>query len=288
MSRSRGVMSWSLFKKIVNDFKVLDDETRIFYLLKEGEPLMDPGLFKKIDYLKKNLENSYAIIHTNASLLTISNAKRLLNSRLDEVSFSVDGASSRTYERMRTGLNYETVYRNIINFFELRERSDSGLRTVMQMIVNEENKHEMAEYRRLWSAKADRIFFKAMHSYLDANNSMSPNGLSKKQLRACNDPFFRMVIYHNGDVGVCCWDYDNVYKVGDIREKTVLEVYNNERYKKMRDAQRNLDCKNISPCNRCARIYGGEYIGEYRRYRTCRMIWESLARTIKRIRRCFV
>lgn len=51
-------------------------------------------------------------------LLTEDKAEEILNSRLDSVTFSVDGASSGTYENIRIGLKYETIKKNILSFFE--------------------------------------------------------------------------------------------------------------------------------------------------------------------------
>ena len=80
--------------------------------------------------------------------------------------------------------------------------------------------------------------------------------LSETQLHRCIYPFNTMIIYSNGEVGLCCWDYDNEVKLGNIQKRSLLEVYNSEQFMKFRQAQIRMDCKDIELCSGCSQIYG--------------------------------
>ncbi len=72
----------------------------------------------------------------------------------------------------------------------------------------------------------------------------------------CDQPFKTMLIYRNGDVGLCCWDYDNFANLGNVTEDSMVDVYNNEKFRTIRAAMVKMDCGDIIPCNRCSQIYG--------------------------------
>lgn len=256
MKRERGHMPWYIFKKIVDECVQFEGSGLRFVLHKDGEPLMDPLLFKRIDYIKKTLKKSTVHFNTNASLLNDRNVSKILNSPLDSITFSVDGASKRTYERIRKGLKYEIVTSNIESFFEKRKSTSKRPHVIMQMVVDKNNMHETTKYKDLWGNKADEVLFKSMHNFLVQKTSIHGNRLSEKQLRRCKMPFREMLFYWNGEVGLCCWDYDHFVALGNIKNESLLKIYNSSKFAEIRKAMRRKDCNKIKPCNICSQIYG--------------------------------
>jgi len=256
MARGRGTMSWEVFARIVEECRQFEGVGLNFILHKDGEPLMDSLLFKRIAHLKSVLPGSRIHFNTNAMLLTEEKVLQILDSGLDSITFSVDGASPETYEKIRRGLNFETVNRNIRMFFRKKEERGSKISATMQMIVTKENEHEIPRYREQWGDKADRIFFKSMHSFLVQGTSLHGSGLSDRQLQRCMMPFRTMLFYWNGDVALCCWDYDNLVGLGNINQCSLLELYNGETFNRVRVAMAAMSCTGIEPCRRCSQIYG--------------------------------
>ena len=126
----------------------------------------------------------------------------------------------------------------------------------MQMVVNNDNKHETSKYRKLWGNKVDRVFCKEMHDFLVQKTSIRGGVTSKKQLSRCLMPFSTMLFFWTGEVGLCCWDYDNLIKLGHIETDSLINIYSNEKFDKIRIAMRKKQCESIYPCNACAQIYG--------------------------------
>lgn len=256
MRRGQGCMSWELFKKIVDECKVFEGEGLQIFLHKDGEPLLDPLFFEKAKYIKANLCKSVVSFNSNAMLLDEGKSKELLGSGIDHVIFSVDGASREIYERIRVGLKHDIVKKNLDRFFELKKNSSSKIKATMQMAVCEDNKSEIEKYKEHWAKKADEVVFRSMHNFLDMGTSFKTKRLSKKQLFFCAQPFLLLMIYWNGDVGLCCWDYDNFCNIGNINNDSILNIYNNEYFKTIRTAMCKMRTKAIIPCNRCSQIYG--------------------------------
>lgn len=254
MKRKKGTMSWETFTKIIDELKEIDFKGMI-HLANIGEPLLDPLLFKRIKYTKSNLPNSHVHFETNAMLLGKEKSKKLLLSGLDSITFSFDGASKETYEKIRIGLKFDTVKKNIENFLKMKKEFKNDIYVKIQMVVNETNIYETEKYRKMWTGKVDKVFIKSMHNFLDAGMSIKTKELSKKQTRFCIQPFEWMLISWDGDVSLCCWDYNNYANLGNVKEG-LMKIFNNEKYKKIRSAMSKMDCSKIVPCNRCSQIYG--------------------------------
>jgi len=66
----------------------------------------------------------------------------------------------------------------------------------------------------------------------------------------CHNPWTSFVISWNGDCTICCTDYDLVNNMGNIKENTLLEIWNSEKMQMVRTAMNKH--KLILPfCRRC-------------------------------------
>lgn len=257
-------MDQKLFCKIVDGMKNFDlSQTQIF-LHKEGEPLCDDEIASKINYMCRNISNFKEIgINTNAMLLTKEKTEKLLNSGLNLIFFSLDGVKKESYERIRINCNYEKVVSNIEYFLEERKKYKKNIRVIMQMLITDFNESEKEAYINKWSKYDVEFYFKEVHCYLDGSASSFSEPHFATQTKICEDPFRMLVYYVDGNVGCCCWDYNNEYIIGNANEQNLWELFNNSKIDYMRKMQESKSCKNIVPCNRCGRIFGEDKISEY-------------------------
>jgi len=100
-------MKFSDFKKIIDQFPFLVSVN----LQGMGEPLLNKDLFKMITYCKS--KKIMVLFTTNATLLDEIIAKKIVDSGLDYIVISVDGATPETFERIRRGAKFGQVIENI-------------------------------------------------------------------------------------------------------------------------------------------------------------------------------
>ena len=261
MTRPKGVMSWSIFSSVINQCKQLDVSQLTLFLHKEGEPLLDKLLIRRIQHVKQELPNLGELgINTNGMLLSGEIAKQLLTSGLDTLFVSIDGNSPQTYNKLRAKLDFDTVSSNLDFFIEMKRSLDSKLRIIVQMAACQKNKHEIDSFKSRWEDKVDEVYIKSMHSYLDGGSSSISSRVSKDQRSSCFDPFNIIVVFWNGDCGVCCWDYDNIIKTKNVKEASLLEIFNGETFNLVRKAHSEKRCDTLVPCNRCLRVFGDDQI----------------------------
>ena len=94
-------MSWELIKHIVEELKLLNYSGAISYCL-YNEPLFDNRLKEIVQYINKNLPNSIQLLVSNGDLLTLDNAKELLNSGINKFIITVhDENPSKNLNRLK-------------------------------------------------------------------------------------------------------------------------------------------------------------------------------------------
>ena len=131
----------------LDDFRRLLDEQYGLVEIKlqgMGEPLMQGDEFFKMIRLARE-RRIWVRTVTNGSLLHLKdNFKKLIDSDVNEVQISIDGAKKSTFESIRRGADFETVLDNCrrINAY-CRER---GIRrTKMWTVVQRANERELPE-----------------------------------------------------------------------------------------------------------------------------------------------
>lgn len=261
MKRRHGFMNDAVFEQSMRRCVESGWENMQVFLHKEGEPLLDGKIAQRVAEAKKRLGTGNKIgLSTNAMLLDENMAKALLSSGLDEIYFSLDGIDAESYGKIRVNLDYGTVVRNIKKFFQLRSQGNIRLKVVMQMLINSDSSPHIPIFIDQWGKYDCEIYIKRMHSYLDGGRSSLTRALSSKQISICDDPNRVLVIYIDGKTGLCCWDYNNEYSPGSIFRKSLNELFNNQAAYALRDALAKHNGKQITPCKRCARIFGNDII----------------------------
>lgn len=115
---SKGLMSKKTFHEIIPyilRFNVID----FGYT---GEPFLNKNIVYFIKKIKEINPNIYLQIITNGSLLSKNIMKELINHQVDEIMFSIDGATKQVYEKIRLGSDFNKVIKNIEILNGLKEK----------------------------------------------------------------------------------------------------------------------------------------------------------------------
>ena len=113
-----------------------------------GEPLLNPGFMGILEQCA--LRHLRMEFFTNATLLSREKAQAIVDSRVAQVSISVDGATTSTYENLRRGANFGRVGDNIAYLCEYRRKQGKSwphLRLVL--VVMRPNQEELERFVEL-------------------------------------------------------------------------------------------------------------------------------------------
>lgn len=109
-------LAWDNFLRIVDQFP--DMERAVLHGI--GEPLLNKDLPRMIAHLKAR--GIYVLFNTNATLLNDDWSLKLIESGLDEIRVSIDGADPKTYALIRGAPLFHKVVGNLKRFGEIQKK----------------------------------------------------------------------------------------------------------------------------------------------------------------------
>ena len=83
-----------------------------------GEPFMDPEIFERIEFCHRHSIST--LLSTNGTFLDERTAARVLDSPLEQITLSFDGAKKETFEFYRKGAKFEKVRDNFVRFARMK------------------------------------------------------------------------------------------------------------------------------------------------------------------------
>jgi radical SAM protein with 4Fe4S-binding SPASM domain len=247
-----GTMNMSLYKKIIDNCKKLN--IKIITLSFFGEPFLDKEIIEKIKYAKE--KGMSVAFYSNASLLTEDLSKNIINSGLDGITISFDGYSKGTYEKIRKKLNFDIVKRNVLNLIETRKNMKKNNPKINLVLVElEENKGEIKQFYREWKKKVDSINIINMRNWA---NDMQKEGTKesfhfnkKIKRKPCALIWQKMIVDWNGDVVLCCDDWNHSTVLGNLNKQTIEEIWRGEKLRKIREAHVKGEFWKVPLCSGC-------------------------------------
>lgn len=250
--KDSGYMDLGLFEHIVNQ---VSGHAISLNLHHTGEPLLHPKLPEMIKIAKK--ADVKVQIHTNATLLNQELSIKILESNLDEISFSFDGFDKFSYESIRCNARYEETLNNIYNF--LRLKKDGNFKktfTVFETIIF--NKYEQKAIKKkfknsLVQAGINRFITKSPHNWAGEYNSKNSMNGNNKRIIQCTFPWYAMSIFWNGVVSPCPQDFFGYMKMGDLNYQSISQIWNSDTYQKLRHSFLKINHLN-KRCSECDRI----------------------------------
>ena len=109
-TRQAGMLDWDLFTKVVDESG--PSLVRIDFF-NYGEAFLHKRAVEMCEYIKSKFPHIYLYTSTNGLALNEEKARRLVHSGIDEVTFSIDGASQETYARYRQRGKFDLAIANL-------------------------------------------------------------------------------------------------------------------------------------------------------------------------------
>ena len=260
LKRQKGFMDINLFKKIVDEIK---DYSCMIVLWNQGEPFLNKQFCEMVSYANKN--RLFTLVSSNANVLP--DPEELVKSGLDSLIVSLDGATQETYNKYRVNGKLDTVLLNVKKIVSAKRRLHSVTPLIRwQFLVMKHNEHEIEDIKQLSKAlMVDNLALKSIQIYSKEDiDSYLPQNPKYRRYKIQGDNFelkygiknrcYRIwtkpVINWDGEMAICCFDKDVKYKVGNIKDRTLLSIWKGKKFNKMR-AQILKDRKRIPICRNC-------------------------------------
>ena len=252
MKRKKGTMSRELYQKIIDQAENLN--IQYINLHNFGEPLMDPDFVWKVKYAKLH-HISRVSTNTNGSLLNPKLNKQLILSGLDELYISLDAATQKTYQKIRIGLPYQKVIKNIKSLIKLKKQLKlDHPKIILDFLKFDLNQSETQKFINKWKNTVDSVCISQIHDWSNKKQIKTDlkilNYVQFSQ-SPCRLPFTEMLINWDGTVSLCCQDIDGENLIGNINSETISQIWQNKKYQKIRQLHLKLQTNSLSLCKNC-------------------------------------
>jgi hypothetical protein len=123
-TRQAGMLDFDVFKKVIDE--VGPSLGRIDFF-NYGEAFLHKRAVEMCEYIKANHPHIYLYTSTNGGAFSEEQARRLVHSGIDEVTFSIDGATAESYVQYRQRGKFDVAMRNMRAMVDEKRKSGRDL-----------------------------------------------------------------------------------------------------------------------------------------------------------------
>jgi len=241
MLRPEGLMEPADFKKII-DSAAGSLAFIVFYNL--GEPFLHDGIFEMADYAAS--KKIFVKISTNGLFKNEAVIEKIIRSGIDELLVTIDFADASSYAGFKGQDAFYPVKENIRKMVKMR-RNNLRPFIKLQLLMLRGNEKRIGDFKSLCrEVAADGFQVKKVrvndykgetHFEFLSENSRFVRVFyltDKKTTRACLRPWLSATIFWDGTVVPCCFDMDGDYRLGNVRDLPLAEIWRGRKFRDFR------------------------------------------------------
>jgi len=242
-----GQMDNATFEKIVEES--VKNHVKVLSPYLQNDPLVDRKIHERVQTIrdvrgKKPFPKTKII--TNGGLLTEERAYNLVRAGLEHIVFSVHGVDKTIYDSIMQGPKFEKVVKNIERLVEIKdELGASNPQIEVWAVLTKDVEEQLDETKEFWRKrdikfKGRQLDNRANPDIIDTS-SMAPEDSDWKYAYYCTIPYWRAWILWNGDMVLCCVDWERTTVFGNIHQNSIKEIWNGDAYRNYRERMKNRD-----------------------------------------------
>lgn len=231
------MMKKEMLQKLVGDIKETGIKLKILRFATNGEPFLNPDLTEMVAYTKKMEIADCIEIVTNGSCFQPDLNEQIVNSGVDRIRISVEAIDAEGYlEIAHYKLDFEKFVDNIADLYERsRDKCEIYIKIVDAAV---KTKEQQDRFYKIFENICDKIFIDNIiplwSDYQDLENKfeIKKAGLHQQQIRkvtVCPYSFYSCVIHPDGDVTVCCADWERKFIVGNISKDKFWDIWHGKK-----------------------------------------------------------
>lgn len=262
--QDKGYMEMDLYKQIIDEAKNFVFDINLAH---RGESLLHPHIGEAIRYAKS--KGLFTRLHTNGSLLTEELSQEIIAAGLDRLSFSFDGYTPETYEKIRVGGDFKKTINNIIRFLEIKKASSSAKPETAIEVINFDNisgknlaQAKVNFQKYFHNLPLESLIAKEMHNWAGEIEKEKPQG----KYSPCPFPWNALIICWDGAVLPCTQDFFGQIVVGNVRNSRLEDIWNNKEMKRLRKRLASQTLDELKTCSQCDRLWRKGFLGVPKEY----------------------
>lgn len=250
-----GYMDKDLYYKIIDEAAEHNPVKIVFFF--RGESLLHPDFMEFARYAKSKGLGPIQFA-TNAYALTPDVSDELLGTGIDFISFSLDTLDPELYKRSRLKGDLNQSMDNVKYLSEkCRERLKAGESAPVLQVSTIEVEDYLAgqpEFIEFWKKYVDdvRVYYEHDDKGCFRNEEVQRKLMEEvPERKPCRKVFTDFLIYWNGDLALCNYDWRGGIKTVNVRDNTIQECWDSEEYEKIRQMHYDNEFADGIMCNDC-------------------------------------
>jgi radical SAM protein with 4Fe4S-binding SPASM domain len=242
-------MEVRLFRKLIDEGA---SYFRYISLDGPGETIMNPEAFGMIRYARS--KGIRMVFSTNATLMSADIVESILDSGLDHIIFSLNGTSREVYAAVHGVDAYDTALANIRRFLTRKCERQASTMVTLQMVCLQQTLHQVDDFYGMWRGVPGVNSVRVKKDVVAVERVQPGESHSRAQRRnACARLWYGPVfIETNGDVYATPGVLYKAPPVGNVWQKPLAEIWNNEKMQAMRRAHASGDESPFPECVDCS------------------------------------
>lgn len=261
--RNHGVMSWELYKKVIDDICQFEDKVKVIRLYKDGEPLLNPRFADMVRYAKESGCCDRVDTTTNGVLLTKELGQKIIDAKLDRINISIEGVNEEQYKDFsRFNVNYEQLVENIRYFYEHKTNTEMIVKINGDILTDEQKQQFLDTFGNI----TDGIYIESImdcwptfeQTKVEVNQQRGIYGQGIKEVLTCPYVFYSFAINSNGQASLCFLDWHRDLSIGDTNVESVKDIWQGERMREYQKMFLRGERKSHPICANCGQLRQGQ------------------------------
>jgi radical SAM protein with 4Fe4S-binding SPASM domain len=207
--------------------------------------MMHPQYIQILEGIHAEFPDMRIVQYTNGSMLHDADIRNAVLQHVASLVISVDGATNEAMKATRPGLDPEAVTDGIMAV--AHGRKGNGPHVTIRMTRLPINRGTEDAYRAMWEPFCDKLSFQPLQGYHGRDQGPKHRGGDP-----CDRPFHTAVVHVNGNVVLCCDDYDGECVLGNVHDAGLAEIWNGAALTAIRTLHRTGLSANLPMCRACS------------------------------------
>jgi len=245
--RKKCIMANDLFKEIIHNYvSIGGGDLRLCSLV--GDPLLDPNFIDHVKFARQFINIKAISTVTNIINLHNIGVEKLLTSGINEINISTSGFDYEMHERIYRSNKFSYMKDNLINILRSNDKLGRPVKISISLRIDKKltevlKDNDFREIQRLADSVVANYFFDDWGGRI--NSAELPQGMKirprifqfLRKRNPCSMLYGSLAVLSNGTATLCgCRDLngDSELVLGDVRKKSLNDLYNSEYSNKLR------------------------------------------------------
>lgn len=253
LQREKLDMEPGIFKKCVDEL----DKAGIdgLWLYNIGESILHPDFPELLDYVSSK-NNLGPIWHSsNGQELNEYYSSLIINSKVVFMNMSVNAVTPETYNKISPGADWDRMESNFEGFVNLKRKLNRRMPFARIQIIDQEcAKGEIDDFLKKYVDAADILSVNALEAFSRDVKTNVAYAIKRERpdRKSCRRVDRQdLFIFSNGETTFCDTDYNGAFSMGNVKEKTIYEIWNSDFRRKIVEMNKSGRLNEVALCSDC-------------------------------------